>query len=169
MPTFAVYLEIMYNTLAIANFFIRNSFATGHDLTPMKLIKLCYISHGWHLGIYGEPLLDEPVFAWKYGPVVNNVYQAFKHYGNARISEYANTQRGIVMPEENKTEAFLQKIWDVYKGFSGTQLSTMTHQKDTPWDIIWNQQGGKDRKDVIIPDDIIEQHYKQKLNAQPAK
>lgn len=150
----------MYDTLAIANFFIKASFATGDELTPMKLIKLCYIAHGWHLGLYEKPLLDEPVYAWKFGPVVTNVYYNFKSYGNARITAYAHTQKGIIMPDDVQAEALLQKVWDVYKKFNGVQLSTMTHQKDTPWDIVWNQQNGKENKDVIIPDDIIEAYYK---------
>jgi len=154
----------MEKTLAIANFFIKCSFSTGDELTPMKLIKLCYIAHGWNLAIFNNPLLSEPVFAWKFGPVVANVYHAFKGYGNSRITSYANTNQGIEMPSDPNTEALLQKVWDVYKRFDGVQLSTMTHQKGTPWDIVWNEMGGKDRLDVIIPDDIIEDHYKKLLN-----
>jgi uncharacterized phage-associated protein len=152
----------MNDTIAIANFFIKSSFATGHELTPMKLIKLCYIAHGWHLGIYENPLLNEPVLAWKYGPVVNNVYHTFKQFGDSQITSYAYIIRGAAFTDEidAETGAFLQRIWDVYKKYNGVQLSAMTHQKGTPWDIVWNQQNGKDRKNVIIPDQIIEDYYK---------
>ncbi len=157
----------MYNTLAIANFFIKSSFATGDELTPMKLIKLCYIAHGWHLGLYEKPLLDEPVYAWKFGPVVVNVYHHFKCFGNSRITSYAKTINGIELPNVPETEAFLERIWDVYKKFDGIQLSAMTHQKDTPWDIVYNQMNGKVNKDSIIPDNIIEQHYKTLMKKAP--
>jgi uncharacterized phage-associated protein len=153
----------MYNTLAIANFFIQSSFATGDELTPMKLIKLCYIAHGWHLGLFEKPLLDEPVYAWKFGPVVTNVYHTFKDYKNSQITGYAHTQKGIELPKDEQTEALLKKVWDVYRKYNGLQLSTMTHQKDTPWDIVWNQMNGKDGINVIIPDNLIENHYKTLL------
>ncbi len=38
-------------------------------LTPMHLLRLVYISHGWMLAIYGRSLFHESVEAWKYGPV----------------------------------------------------------------------------------------------------
>ena len=151
----------MQNSLAIANFFIKSSFATGDEVTPMKLIKLCYIAHGWHLGIYKQPLLDEPIYAWKFGPVVSNVYHKFKGYGNSQITNYAHTSDGIMLPDVHDIETgmFLQKIWDVYRTHDGIRLSAMTHQSGTPWDTVWNKMNGKDKKDVIIPNNIIQEYY----------
>ena len=77
----------MFTPIQIANYFIKSSFRTGDELTPMKLIKLTYIAHGWHLGLYDSELIDEPVYAWKYGPVVQSIYQDFKWYGDNQIAE----------------------------------------------------------------------------------
>ena len=62
-----------------------------------------------------------------------------------------------------KIEPFLNKIWDEYKGLSGVTLSAITHKPGTPWDIIWNQRGGKNQKNAIIPNDLIKEHYKSKI------
>jgi len=40
------------------------------DTTNLDVIKLVYLSHGWYLGIYGVPLIAEPIEAWPYGPVI---------------------------------------------------------------------------------------------------
>jgi len=40
----------------------------NNPLTPMQVLKLAYIAHGWQLGLHGRPLINEPVEAWKYGP-----------------------------------------------------------------------------------------------------
>jgi uncharacterized phage-associated protein len=128
----------------------------------MKLIKLTYIAHGWHLGILNSELIDEPVFAWKYGPVVQSIYQDFKGYGDNQISELY-LENGCYPMASEEIQPFLNKIWDEYKGFSGVELSAMTHRAGTPWDIIWNQRGGKNTKNAIIPNDLIKEHYRSKI------
>jgi len=59
----------------------------GKILTPMQLLKLVYISHGWMLAIYNRSLFREPVEAWKYGPVEPLVYNRFKKFGGNQITE----------------------------------------------------------------------------------
>ncbi len=156
----------MYSSYQIANFFIRASHKSGQELTPMKLIKLCYIAHGWHLAYYNEELLDEVVYAWKYGPVIDSVYQEFRHYRNSQITELykgAPGSNGYPMPDE-KIKPFLDAIWNAYGKYDGIALSSMTHQPNTPWDIVWNKNGGHSRKYAIIPNDLIKSHYIEKIN-----
>lgn len=158
----------MYNAHQIANFFIKQSQDTGIELTPMKLIKLSYIAHGWHLGLYDTQLLDEVIYAWKYGPVIDTIYTDFKKYGNSQITELYKDEVNCIYPMTGSDkEEFLNMIWTSYGRFSGIQLSAMTHQPETPWDIVWNKRGGKNLKHSIIPNDLIKEHYKSKIvNAQ---
>ncbi|HTK20959.1 MAG TPA: type II toxin-antitoxin system antitoxin SocA domain-containing protein [Mucilaginibacter sp.] len=156
----------MYSSQQIANFFIKKSHSTGIELTPMKLLKLAYIAHGWHLGLFGEPLLNEVVYAWKYGPVINSIYHDFKRYHDCQISElYSNPFNNSTPLPDDAIAPFLDKIWNIYKQYNGVQLSTMTHQPNTPWDITWNQNGGKDKSSVIIPNDLIKDYYQTKIEA----
>ncbi len=159
----------MENPLAVANYFIKKSFDTGEELTPMKLIKLVYIAHGWHLGIFDQPLINEAVQAWKYGPVVESVYKEFRHFYNKPITRLGETftddlQTVTPLVNESKNQ-LLDRVWDVYGKFNGLQLSTLTHQKDTPWDITWNVKDGKNQHAAIIPNQLILEHYKSKMNA----
>lgn len=158
----------MESALAVANFFVDQSLSTGEELTPIKLIKLVYISHGWYLATKDDELLSEAVEAWQYGPVVPSVYHNFKQYGNGQIKAFAefrgqNFHVPVVQNEE--TINFLQEIWDQYKQYNGLQLSTLTHLANTPWDIVYNNPVNKARKGVIIPNNLIKEHYKEKLNA----
>lgn len=62
---------------------------SGSGLTPLQINKLVYISHGWTLGFLGTPLIENGVAqieAWKYGPVVVNLYHMLKGYGNHPIN-----------------------------------------------------------------------------------
>jgi uncharacterized phage-associated protein len=159
----------MQSPISVSNFFIKKSLETGKEVTPMKLIKLVYLSHGWHLGLTGEPLLAAGVEAWKYGPVVPDVYHLFKRFGHGQVNSLGQEQTisGVRYPEVHNAEitAFLNHIWDIYSDRSGTDLSALTHQAGSPWDIIWHQRGGNLEKGVIIPNDLIKDYYTRKLNA----
>lgn len=159
----------MENSIAVANFFIKKSLESGIPVTPMKLVKLVYIAHGWYLGLTGEPLIAEGVQAWKYGPVVPSVYDSFKVYGGRDITELASTlvNGRIVYYEVCSPEVrdFLERIWDVYKGYSGVELSALTHQENTPWSETWHKNGGKDNLAVVIPNDLIQSHYEELASA----
>lgn len=43
-------------SLAVAQYLVDQA---PTAVTPMKLLKLAYIAHGYMLGMHGEPLLDE--------------------------------------------------------------------------------------------------------------
>jgi uncharacterized phage-associated protein len=102
----------MESPFAVARYFINKSAETGVELTPMKLIKLVYLAHGWYLGIKGEALINEEIQAWKYGPVIESLYHAFKRYGNKQIPAEEIKQ----LPELRglNISPFLDRIWEVY-------------------------------------------------------
>src|SRR5688500_7025998 len=99
------------------------------SVTPMQLLKLVYISHGWMLGLHGRPLLNEPVEAWRYGPVVPSVYRAYKRYGGGPIAEVPSQEPQGFSDDEREV---MRQVWQKYGQFSGIKLSTMTHQPTSP-------------------------------------
>lgn len=149
--------KVSYSSFQIANHFIKKAGETGSELTPMKLMKLVYLGHGWHLGVTGKPLISERVQAWKYGPVIPNLYHQYKDFGRGQIGPSALTDVDPVTDPE--TIQFLDVIWDIYAKFSGGQLSTLTHEKDSPWWKTWNDHGGSEKKGAIIPEDSIRDFY----------
>jgi uncharacterized phage-associated protein len=148
----------------VANYFLKKSFETGNVVTSMKLLKLVYIAHGWHLGYDKGPLVGEAVEAWKYGPVIDSLYQSVRSYRANPITKELDDAVSIdEMGADPSTIQLLDSVWDAYCRHDGLQLSTLTHQQDTPWDRIWHQQGGKYDRGAIIPNDLIERHYKAKI------
>ena len=146
---------------AVANYFIEKSAATGVALTPMKLLKLVYIAHGWSLGLLNRPLILEQPQAWKYGPVIESLYQGFRRYGNERIPADATVPHAALSGDQVVNQ-LLDQVWTKYSPLTGGQLSALTHQVGTPWYTVWHEQGGKDRLGAPIPNMLIEQHYKEK-------
>jgi len=146
---------------AVANYFIQKAAADGGQLTPMKLIKLVYIAHGWYLALTGKPLIREPVEAWKFGPVIESLYHAFKRYGNGAIPAAAATDAAIKGDDAEEIKKVLDKVWDSYAKYSAVQLSTLTHQPETPWRKSFDPTSFY----TVIPDALIKEHYLAKLNA----
>jgi antitoxin SocA-like protein len=70
----------------VANEFIRLAEADGRALTPLQVIKLAYIAHGWMLALYQRPLISDSIEAWKYGPVIPTLYHALKKYGAGSVT-----------------------------------------------------------------------------------
>ncbi len=142
----------------------------------MQLMKQVYFAHGWYLALTKKPLLNETIQAWQFGPVAPSVYHAFKNYKGSDITalatdldldkfEYVTPM--LAGPETNNLMRFLEKISDTYGKMSGTQLSNLTHQPDSPWFTVWNQDGGKDRKHTNIPDELIKDYFCTKLTKIP--
>lgn len=158
----------METALSIANYFVKKSLEECVELTPMKLLKLVYISKGWYLSLSGgQELFQEDVEAWKYGPVIRTVYEKFSKYGRSNIQRLEGDMAysgGRVLWEVPEVENiyisnFLDRIWEVYKGFNGLQLSEMTHKENTPWDIAYNKLGGKNKNNSPISNKLIKEHY----------
>ena len=72
----------MVTSLCVANSILRRGFKEKRDITPMKLQKLMYFVFKKFYQETGERLFPERFEAWRYGPVIDNVYQVFKKYGS---------------------------------------------------------------------------------------
>ncbi len=157
-----------YSAIDIANFFITRALGEGKKLTPMQVVKMTYIAHGWNLGILEQELINEPVQAWKFGPVVPSVYFAFKGYGGAPIDSPSVTF-GCEMSDD--TKKLLNKVYDVYTRYTGSQLSELTHEKGTPWELTvreWVGAGKELPRFLTIPTVRIKDYYRKILSGRRA-
>src|SRR5579875_2343089 len=78
-----------YDARAVANYFLDLAAKEGRPLDPMGIQKLVYFAHGWNLAIFGSPLIRQRVEAWDYGPVIADLYQAFREFGPNPITSPA--------------------------------------------------------------------------------
>lgn len=145
-----------YNSITIANRFLELADEQGAKLTPMQLIKMVYIAHGFSLAIFKRPLIDETVEAWRYGPVIPSLYQKLKSYGSGKVSAKIRGMFG--RGDEALAEAddeLIRIVYNKYGKFSGVQLSHLTHRPGTPWAEAYEPGSyGLD-----IDDSVIRTHY----------
>jgi len=146
----------MHSSVIVANRFLELAEAKGDKLTPMQLLKLVYIAHGWMLGLHGRPLIKDQVEAWQYGPVIPNLYSHVRHYKGAPISGKIKSlfAKGELDPAEDDV---VRQVYDAYGHMSGMRLSRITHAAGTPWQLTYEPG----TFGMNIPTDLIEDHYRQ--------
>lgn len=147
----------MADTLNVANRFLALAGERQDTLTPMQLLKLVYIAHGWMLGLYGVPLIRDDVQAWQYGPVIPRLYNAVRRYRSAPIDQAIPVQNAPLQPHE---ENVVGQVYDIYGRMSGPALSRLTHAAGTPWALTYRDG----EHGIVIPQDIIEDHYQRLAN-----
>jgi uncharacterized phage-associated protein len=150
----------VHSSIKIANFFLEKAQADKKGLTPLQLMKLVYLAHGWMLGAYGRHLINEPIEAWQYGPVITELYQKIKKFRSSPVS-YPIEKTDLSFDNEEKK--LLEQIYKTYANSSGVQLSAITHMPDSPWDKVWKLQG----RNSLISNDLIMDYYKKKYEELP--
>lgn len=145
----------MHSATKVAKHFVNKANAAGqNDMTPLKLLKIVYIAHGWMLGLYNIPLVSEDIEAWQYGPVIPELYRDTKMFGRKHIwglpPEY-----DVDLTEEE--DSIVRQTFDGYTSYTANELVRLTHQEGTPWHQV---TGGKRYGlGIVIPNDIIGKYY----------
>jgi uncharacterized phage-associated protein len=142
--------------LDIAGYFVSLANNTPeHDLTNLKLQKLLYYAQGKYLvANNGNTLFDDKVEAWQYGPVINDVYHAFKQCGNFPVTVFDVSYR--VGALNDQTKEFINKIWrEIGEKYSGSYLVTKTHANGTPWKRLYNESD----RNIEIPTSMLRQYF----------
>ncbi len=168
----------MYQVRAVANWFIQKGILEGNPIEQMKLMKLVYVAQGLSLAINPqEPICDAVVEAWKYGPVIRDLYHEIKVNGNRPISKLLPQDEMLIGLDDDVTEyedptvpstdtkmiKILQAVWRSFGKYTGIQLSNWTHEEESPWDKFWNKKGGKNVRSTVIDDSELAGYFSKFL------
>jgi len=144
----------MHDSVTIANRFLELAEPEKNALTPMQLLKLVYIAHGWMLGLYGRPLIRDEVQAWQYGPVIPVLYNSTRRYKSQPVVgplPVTNNDKPLD-PQEDST---ILQVYEIYGRMTGPALSRITHKPGSPWAETY----APGKFGVVISNDIIEDYY----------
>ena len=115
----------------IANYFLAKVDAgVGDSLTNLKLQKLLYYAQGFYLAIHEEPLFDEQIEAWTYGPVVPSIYHEYSKYDTSPLPKPTTFDESKYSGQVGE---LLDEIQEVFGQFSAWKLANMTHE-EPPWE-----------------------------------
>lgn len=138
--------------ITIADWFIaratkESAEGTVEGITPLKLQKILYLAQSAHLGLGKGPLFDDEIVAWKYGPVVQEVYMAYK----TRRDPIVKPKNNDYLSLNEDTNNFLEDVWKLFGKYTAYKLVELTHSH-LPW---------KEAKEgQVIKKDRIAEYYK---------
>ena len=143
----------MATVFDIANFFVDLANKTDDDyITNLKLNKLLYFAQGVSLARTNNPLFQEPIEAWKYGPVIPSVYKKYKVLGKMPIQETdADYSPNVFTNQEINILLDVMREFGIY---TGGKLVSLTHAPDTPWSKSFNNNNNK-----IISNEVIKEYF----------
>lgn len=121
---------MVYNVMDIANELLKKAAEDGGGdlLTNMKLQKLLYYEQGFHLAYFNQPLFNEAIEAWQYGPVVPLVYEHYKSFGRTGLEPKSND----FCFQDKIEKSLFDEVYRVYSAYSAIGLMDMTHS-ELPW------------------------------------
>jgi uncharacterized phage-associated protein len=170
-----------HSAKSVANFFLARAREEEIAIFPMKLQKLVYYAHGWHLAFKKTPLINEQVECWQYGPVIPSLFREFKEFGSSEItrkarifkaadSEHPSPDGGffrLVSPVVPKSDEdayeIMNAVWEAYKDYSAARLSNMTHRAGEPWKIVFDRYEGSPPRGTDIPMETIRECFEEML------
>lgn len=135
--------------------------------TQLKLQKLVYLCYADYLCDTGKELFKDLIYAYKYGPVVDSVYERYKKYGYKPIEEEKEDIDSTVpeMPAKSRilfAEDGTEKIISIdstlkkYGHLTARQLVDLTHRDSAPWTMT--PKGTWIFNSVIKPETIKQYH-----------
>ena len=123
----------MCNVFRVAFKICENS---GWTITNLELQKILYIAQMFSIGQRGQPLFNETIEAWDYGPVIPDVYHKFKSFFATSIQQYAFEKLGNDLCNEDECK-FIDKISEMVYGLKGWELVAITHRPGSAWSNIY--------------------------------
>lgn len=121
----------MINSLNMARYFIVKAYQDGieAEMTNMKVQKLLYYAQSLYLALYDQPLFEEEIQDWRYGPVCPPAYQ---YYSEFEANQLPIPDAEIILEIPDDQKSVLEEVWDYFGGYHAYRLSGMTHL-EFPW------------------------------------
>lgn len=160
---FEEFTNVLVGDLKITALDVAKFFLSFKPLSQLQIQKLVYLAYREYLVDYNQKLFDEKIVAYRYGPVVEEIYQIFKKYGSYEIEledtcEYV--LKNIHLPQaigrlflaENHKQIIstLLRIIEKYGDMTGSQLVKLTHTKGGAWDSVYVEGMNCEITDTII-------------------
>ncbi len=137
----------------------------SEGVSNLKLQKLLYFCQAFSLAKLDRPMFEEDICAWKYGPVVKEVYEEYKEYKNNPLPKAEVKKHDINVPNEDKK--IVSEVLETFGGYSAVRLMEITHSHKQPWKH-YKKRVENGEQDIVIPQKAIQKYYKPILSEEYA-
>lgn len=150
----------MYSALDVAERVIelgRHDPKLVDELSPLKLQKLLFYLQAWYAANHDgndDRLFKDDIYAWKLGPVVEDVYHKYKNFGASDLlleKERISTASACKDKDED-----IKDVLRVYGLMSPYELVSRTHKEQ-----VWKKNYGSLNK--LMPFEEIKGAFRRKI------
>lgn len=153
----------MATPLSVANRFIELAHANNESISNMKLQKLVYFAQGFYAALNnGAPLFEENFEAWKYGPVMPQLYHKFKVYFAGTIPAQHPFQTSDDLTE-NESKV-VDWVFSNLGNLSAMRLSDISHKTGSPWYLVYHGT----QREKFIPVSTLTEYFSQFVKSKTA-
>lgn len=137
------------SAIELSNYVIQKANEAGCSITHLKLQKILYYIQGTYLAETGDPLFEEPIEAWTYGPVIRDVYVHF--VSNGALSLHVDPH--VEIPKLGISDRMIvDRVLEDKLKYTASELVGATHH-EMPWKEH-AQEVKKGDKPIILNDSI---------------
>ena len=137
-----------YRAMDVAEYIVSKCSRERHQISNLQLQKILYYIQRHFLQNQRRALFVDDIEAWRYGPVVSDVYYRFSGFGVMTIY-YTQLNPTHISAEDL---SIINKIVDEKRILNPWSMVDDTHKPGKAWDMIY--RGGIGNKD-IIPKELI--------------
>jgi uncharacterized phage-associated protein len=101
--------------------------------TPVALMMLVYLAHGWHLALNDRALISDQIVAAPDGPWIGALAQALRTSPAAPV---VGVMGGSGQVGASEDRAVIEQVTRSYGNWSAAALSSVVMARDTPWAVV---------------------------------
>lgn len=141
-------MSALVNAENVAKFMISYSYSKNKPISNLQLQKFLYFCWIEYYKNNGKHLFDDDFYAWKFGPVIPEIYYDYCAYGGLPITERYDIKL-------DKVEGAVKQFVDVHCSENPFELVSKSHEPDHAWDLVFNKNGYGSGNRQLIPYDLI--------------
>ena len=157
--------DLVLNGLDVARYILSKK-----KCRHLALEKLTYLCYADYLCKYGKRLFEDKVYAYRYGPVVESVYENYKHSKSvlgAGIKDYILQSRILVLEDGMERLNSINNTIAKYSNCSAWDLVSITHAQGGPWSVKdYRKENQIIDDELIVEKHHVEEDYFQSMNIQ---
>lgn len=143
----------MHDAVDIAMYVVNLCTLNGIPVSNLQLQKILYYIQINFFRRIGNAAFSNTIEAWKYGPVVPDVYNVFGIYGAAKLCKLYDGVERIFSKEER---LIIDRVVNACTRISPWELVDKSHRVGGPWEMMY--QDGKKNE---IPVELIKKYALQ--------
>lgn len=136
----------MHDALDIAMYVVNLCTLNGTPVSNLQLQKILYYIQINFFRRMGNAAFNNTIEAWKYGPVVPDVYSKFSRYGAAKICKLYRRIDELFSRDEL---VLFDRVINACMSISPWELVDKSHRVGGPWEMTY-QEGRKEEIPVAL-------------------